>query len=40
MVDQLTLQTLSIIISSVGMMIALTYYALTIRNQNIQGREK
>ena len=33
MVDQLMLQTLSIIVSSVGMIIALTYYALTIRNQ-------
>jgi len=34
MVDQLTLQTMSIVISSLGMIIALTYYALQIRNQN------
>ena len=34
MVDQATIQTISILISSIGMIIALTYYMLTIRNQN------
>ena len=29
-----TLETLSILITSVGMIMALTYYTLTIRNQN------
>jgi len=34
MVDQLTLQTYSIILTGIGMVIALTYYSLQIRNQN------
>ena len=34
MIDQITLQTTSILVSSVGMIIALVYYTLTIRNQN------
>jgi len=34
MVDQMTLQTISILVSSIGMIVALVYYTLTIRNQN------
>lgn len=34
MADQITLQTYSIILTGVGMIIALAYYTLTIRNQN------
>jgi len=34
MVDQMTLQTISIVLTGIGMMIALMYYAFQIRNQN------
>jgi hypothetical protein len=34
MVDQVTLQTVSILLAGMGMVIALVYYTLTIRNQN------
>ena len=34
MVDPMILQSISILVSSIGMMIALVYYTVTIRNQN------